>query len=163
MNTAVMFSSLSGEWTTPKDLFEALDNEFHFTLDAAASDENHLCERYYTKKDNALMQPWTGTVFCNPPYGKEVGKWVIKAFEEIGGTFPSRPHADKIVLLLPSRTDTKWFQMIISMQSHGFPKVVERIWFIPGRLKFGGASNSAPFPSVVVVLGCKGGDADQTE
>ena len=154
MNTAVMFSSLSGEWRTPEGLFKALDEEFHFTLDAAASDENHLCEQYYTVKDDALIQPWPGNVWVNPPYGKEVIKWVMKAFTEVGGIMPlgSSANANVVVMLLPARTDTKWCQLILQHQHHGMPRVVSDVRFLPGRLKFKGAKNSAPFPSMIVVF-----------
>lgn len=153
MNTEVMFSSASGEWSTPEGLFKALDEEFHFTLDAAASDENHLCERYYTKSDDALEQPWSGNVWVNPPYGREVGKWVMKAFKEVGGMLPKMEvNANVVVMLLPSRTDTKWCQLILQHQHHGMPRVVSDVRFLPGRLKFGGAKSSAPFPSMIVVF-----------
>lgn len=154
MNTEVMFSSASGEWSTPEGLFKALDEEFHFTLDAAASDENHLCEQYYTVKDDALTQPWSGTVWCNPPYGRQVGDWVNKAFREVGGVLPtSMPsNANVVVMLLPARTDTRWCQLILASHHHGMPRVVSDVRFLPGRLKFGGAKNSAPFPSMIVVF-----------
>ena len=140
MNTAVMFSSLSGEWRTPEGLFKALDEEFHFTLDAAASDENHLCEQYYTEKDDALCQYWPGNVWLNPPYGRGVGQWVSYAALNV---FDHRTNV--VVMLLPARTDTLWFHLFV------LPYAKE-IRFIRGRLKFGDAKNSAPFPSMVVVF-----------
>lgn len=74
-----MRSSLSDEWTTPRDLFEELDAEFHFDLDAASTDENALCERHYTKEDDGLSLKWDGNVWCNPPYGRSIGAWMEKA------------------------------------------------------------------------------------
>ena len=133
-----MFSSKKDDWTTPPDFFKQLDNEFHFTLDAASSEENHLCKNYFTIETDGLSQDWGGhKVFCNPPYGRQIGKWVQKAWEEA-----KKPNTT-IVMLLPARTDTKWFHSYIYHQA--------KIRFIKGRLKFGGSQNSAPFPSMVVI------------
>lgn len=77
--TRGMRTSLTPEWTTPRDLFDELDREFHFTLDVASTDENALCEKHYTKSDDGLASPWTGAVWCNPPYGREIVKWVERA------------------------------------------------------------------------------------
>ena len=94
--TSGMRSSESGEWTTPRDLFEELDAEFHFDLDAASTDENALCARHYTEAQDGLEQPWSGSVWCNPPYGREIGKWVRKAAtdNEGGGLGAARAGAD---------------------------------------------------------------------
>lgn len=83
MNKA-LFSSVKMDWRTPKDFFRELDQEFHFGLDAAASPENAKCECYFTPETNGLSLPWSGhgAVFCNPPYGREIGKWVQKAYSE---------------------------------------------------------------------------------
>ena len=133
-----MFSSKKDDWTTPPDFFKQLDNEFHFTLDVASSEENHLCKNYFTIETDGLSQDWGGhKVFCNPPYGRQIGKWVQKAWEEA-----KKPNTT-IVMLLPARTDTKWFHNYIYHQA--------KIRFIKGRLKFGGSQNSAPFPSMVVI------------
>lgn len=103
-----MFSTGKVEWSTPQDFYDNLNSEFHFTLDPCATDENHKCEKYYTKESNGLLQDWAGeTVFCNPPYGRKVtGEWVKKCFDE------SR-HCKNIVMLIPARTDTKWFHKYI--------------------------------------------------
>ena len=138
MNTDVMFSSKSDLWETPQDLFDRLDAEFHFTLDACALPENAKCARYYTPEQDGLSQPWDGVVWCNPPYGRQVGIWVEKAAL-------SAMQGATVVMLLPARTDTAWYQDYID------PFVRPR--FIRGRLKFGGAKNSAPFPSMVVAFG----------
>ena len=85
MNAALL-SSKSNEWETPKDFFDKLDAEFHFTLDPASTDENAKCKKHYTIKENGLLQDWTGeTVFCNPPYGRELPKWIKKAHESAAG------------------------------------------------------------------------------
>ena len=83
MNKALL-SSLKMDWRTPKDFFQKLDQEFHFGLDAAASPENAKCERYFTPEMDGLSCSWSGygAVFCNPPYGREIGKWVQKAYSE---------------------------------------------------------------------------------
>ena len=78
MNTDVMFSSRTDNWATPTDLFNKLNEEFHFNLDPCASADNHKCDRYFTKEQDGLKQNWGGNrVFCNPPYGKEINKWVL--------------------------------------------------------------------------------------
>ncbi len=138
MNNELMFSSASEEWSTPQDLFDRLNRKWRFTLDPCATHTNHKCEKYYTKEENGLVQPWNGhTVFCNPPYGRGVGEWIEKA---------TRSSRDAIVvMLLPARTDTKWFQQLIK------PNAIS-IMFLSGRLKFGGCANAAPFPSMIVIF-----------
>ena len=138
MNT-VHFSSKSNCWETPKEFFQALDAEFHFTIDVCALPENAKCDTFYTPEDDGLAQPWQGTVWCNPPYGREIGKWVHKASE-------AAAKGNVVVMLLPARTDTAWFHRFI------YNKPGVEIRFIKGRLKFGGATNSAPFPSMVCVF-----------
>ena len=130
------------DWCTPQEFFEQLNNEFHFVLDAAATPENAKCARYYTPEQNGLLQSWNvgGAVFCNPPYGREVGRWVKKANDE---------HAAgaEIVMLLPARTDTSYF--------HDYIYGKAEIRFIRGRLKFedenGNAADAAPFPSMLAI------------
>ena len=134
----VLFSSKSDEWETPQDIFNALHSEFHFTLDACATEQNHKCERFFTLSQDGLLQDWGGcVVFCNPPYSN-IAKWVEKAFRE------SRKDNTLVVLLIPSRTDTKYF--------HDFIYKRAEIRFIRGRLKFGDSKNSAPFPSMIVIF-----------
>lgn len=139
MNSEVMFSSKNMNWTTPQAFFERLDAEFGFTLDVAATKENAKCFKYYTLFENGLIQSWQGEiVFCNPPYGRSIGQWICKAYQE------SRFNPFPIVLLIPARSDTAYW--------HDYIMKADEIWFIRGRLKFGNAKNSAPFPSVVVVF-----------
>lgn len=138
MNTDVMFSSETDQWATPQYFFDKLNAEFHFTLDPCADEFNHKCEKYFTKEQDGLLQSWgNDIVFCNPPYGREIYDWVKKAYEEYnkGAT---------VVMLIPARTDTKWF--------HEFIYTKAEIRFIKGRLKFGNSKNSAPFPSMVVIF-----------
>lgn len=103
--TSGMRSSNSNEWTTPRDLFDELDAEFHFDLDAASTHENALCETHYTAEEDGLSQPWEGfRTWCNPPYGREIGKWVRKAAETAGGggrrSLRPRPHRHVVVARL---------------------------------------------------------------
>ena len=140
MNTQVMFSSETDLWATPQQFFDELDREFHFTLDPCATVENAKCKRFYTIRENGLKQDWGGeTVFCNPPYGKAIKDWVKKCYEE------SKKPNTTVVMLIPARTDTSYFHDYI------YHKVKE-IRFVRGRLKFGNAKNSAPFPSMVVMF-----------
>ena len=79
MDTKLMFSSQTEEWATPQDFYDSLNAEFHFTLDPCCTDENAKCEKHYTKADDGLLQDWTGErVYCNPPYGREMPKWIQK-------------------------------------------------------------------------------------
>lgn len=133
MNNDLFFSSKSEEWATPQDFFEQIDKEFHFNLDACATAENAKCDKYYTKEQDGLSQEWNGIVWCNPPYGRSIGMWVKKAYESKA----------TVVLLVPARTDTKWF--------HAYVLGKAEVRFVKGRLKFGGCKNSAPFPSMLVV------------
>ena len=138
MNTKLMFSSAKDDWETPQDLFDELDDEFHFALDAASSDLNAKCEKHYTVEDDGLSQSWTGNnVFLNPPYGRNMKDWMRKAYEE------SQAENTTVVVLVPARTDTAWF--------HDYVYGKAELRFLRGRLKFGGCENSAPFPSLVVV------------
>lgn len=133
----VLWSKNSDEWTTPDDLFRSLDKEFHFTLDAAASETNAKTKRYFTAETDGLSKRWGGeTVWLNPPYS-QVKEWIRKAYTE------SAEHGATVVVLVPSRTDTKWF--------HEYVLGKAEIRFIKGRLKFGGSKNSAPFPSMIVI------------
>jgi len=139
----VMFSSKDQTWCTPQELYDKLNKEFHFTLDAAASDANAKCNNYYTEENSGLDKSWAGqTVFCNPPYGREISLWVKKAYEEY------RDHKVKTVMLIPARTDTSYWHEYI------FPHA--QIYFVPGRLKFtnqnGITKYSAPFPSAIIVF-----------
>ena len=88
MLTRGLFTSETPEWGTPQDFFDKLDEEFHFDLDIAASDDNHKCDRYYTKETDGLAHKdeWSGTVWCNPPYGREIGNWVKACSEYRGGS-----------------------------------------------------------------------------
>lgn len=88
----VHFSTGKDDWGTPQDLFDELNKEFHFTLDPCADDNNHKCDKYYTKEQDGLAQSWAGeTVFCNPPYSRKTKSnagqiaWVEKCYKEAQG------------------------------------------------------------------------------
>lgn len=133
----VHFSSKTDLWETPQDTFDALAAEFGpFDLDVCATPENAKCARYYTREDNGLAQPWDGACWMNPPYGREIKAWMRKAYE-------ASQNGATVVCLVPARTDTAWWHDY-AMKGH--------IRFLRGRLKFGNAKHSAPFPSAVVVF-----------
>jgi len=117
-----------------------LNKEFRFTLDACALPDNAKCRKFFTPQEDGLNQDWGGNnIFCNPPYGKKIAAWVEKCYRE------SRKDNTKVVLLIPARTDTIYFHRFIYQKA-------KEIRFVKGRLKFGNALNSAPFPSMVVVF-----------
>lgn len=141
-----MFSSESDEWATPKDFYDKLNDLFGpFTLDPAATHENHKCDKYYTIEENGLVQSWKDeVVFLNPPYSRGKQKlWIEKAYNEA-----LKYQHTKAVLLLPVRTDTKIF--------HKYCLKADSILFVKGRLKFYNptkkTSTAAPFPSMIVLF-----------
>lgn len=140
-----LFSSANDEWETPQDFFDMYDEIFHFDMDVCANETNRKCEKYFDKEMDGLQQEWKGTCWMNPPYGRQIGKWIKKAYE-------SSLNGATVVCLLPSRTDTKWF--------HDYCLKGE-IFFIKGRLKFVNAKSSAPFPSMVVIF--RGNKEDSNE
>jgi len=138
MNAGLM-SSASDDWGTPQAFFDELHAEFGFTLDVCASARNAKCPRFFSREDNGLEQTWTGTVWLNPPYGREIGLWLRKAVESWRG-------GATVVCLVPARTDTAWW--------HDYAALGE-VRFVRGRLRFvsaEGEKSSAPFPSAVVVF-----------
>ena len=138
-----LMSSAAHDWRTPPELFATLDAEFGFGLDAAADASNYLCDRYYTEADNALVQPWDGVAWCNPPYGQALPAFVRRAFSEVeSGRCPLA------VLLIPARTDTAvWHECVMRATTIGL---------IRGRLRFGlpdgTPTGPAPFPSAIVLF-----------
>ncbi len=134
---SVHFSSKTCEWSTPQGLFDALDWEFRFTLDPCCTHKNAKCKKHYTREENGLLQSWADErVFMNPPYGRDVKHWLRKAYQE-------SKNGATVVCLVPSRTDTAWW--------HNYAAKGD-VRFLPGRLRFGHAKNSAPFASAVVVF-----------
>lgn len=138
MNTDLMFSSATDQWATPQSFFDDWAKLFPFTLDVCADASNAKCERYFDREADGLRQDWAPDVcWMNPPYGREIGRWVKKAYEE------SQKGAT-VVCLLPSRTDTAWW--------HDYVMEHAEVVFVRGRIKFGDATTGAPFPSAVAVF-----------
>ena len=142
MNGDVMFSSKTDEWETPQGLFDEYNTAYNFALDACADENNKKCKMFWSKEDDGLSKDahWTiyGNVWMNPPYGRQIGKWVEKAFKE-----SNEVKGNAVVCLLPARTDTKWF--------HDYC-MAGNIRFLKGRLKFSNSKNTAPFPSMIVIF-----------
>lgn len=134
----IMFSRNSDEWATPQYIFDELNAEFHFDLDPCSDSNNHKTNEYYTTEENGLEKDWGGRcVFCNPPYSK-IQEWVRKCY------FESIKPGTLVVMLIPSRTDTKYFHDYILNRSE--------IRFIRGRIHFNDSKNCAPFPSMIVIF-----------
>jgi phage N-6-adenine-methyltransferase len=137
MSQAYMPVSKTDDWATPQYLFDEWNAKYDFDLDAAASSTNYKCDNWYgldhpeESRRDGLAQAWTGTTWVNPPYGRVLNQWVGHAAEQLS----------PVVMLLPARTDTRWF--------HSYC-INQRITFINGRVKFGGSSFGAPFPSMIV-------------
>jgi hypothetical protein len=136
------FSSMSVEWNTPGHIIHAVTSVLKsIDLDPCSNSRanpNIPAKKLYTKDDNGLDKIWVGRIYMNPPYGRQILAWVKKLHEEYNDH-----NVKEAIALLPARTDTAWFKIL-----RKYPRC-----FIYGRLKFGNAKNSAPFPSVVVYLG----------
>lgn len=138
-----LFSSKQEDYQTPKWLYDKLNKIFSFNLDPCTSRDNPLGTKYFfTKQIDGLAQSWDlKSIYINPPYGRDIRKWLSKAYNSL------QLNPDQvIVMLLPARTDTKWFHQYIYKQ----PNVEVR--FLKGRLRFENTQSSAPFPSMVVIL-----------
>jgi len=141
---APLMSSAKHDWETPDDLFKEWDDKFHFTLDVCANSTNYKVAAYLGPSGiypNGLATSWAGENACwmNPPYGRQIADWIVKAhLEAIGSSVTT-------VALLPARTDTRWF--------HGQIYKQHEIHFLRGRIQFVGAPHPAPFPSMIVVFG----------
>jgi phage N-6-adenine-methyltransferase len=146
-----LFSHLTDEWVTPDWLYNRLDADYHFNLDPCATIENAKCKNFYTQEDDGLSKLWRGkSVFINPPY-TYIEKWAEKAHNESwwGDLQQSCTERTITVLLVPARTDTRWFHKIIGH--------VSRLLFIKGRVKFKNMADPtkltpAPFPSIVMIF-----------
>jgi len=132
-----MLTSNTDQWATPQKFFDAWNAlRGPFDIDVCADESNAKCAVYFDEAADGLAQQWIGRCWMNPPYGRDIGKWMKKAYESAG-------NGTVVVCLVPARTDTKWW--------HDYAMKGD-ITFIRGRLKFGTAINSAPFPSAVVVF-----------
>ena len=140
MFNRVHFSSIKMDWPTPQKIYDQLDGEFHFDLDACANKDNAKCPHFISPEQDALAIEWPGTsIFCNPPYGRMNGgilRWVRKAYEE-------SQKGKIIVMFIPARTDTRYFHQYCTKG---------QIRFLDHRVKFDG-KNNAPFPSMIVIFG----------
>jgi phage N-6-adenine-methyltransferase len=170
---SVHFSSDSSEWETQQDLFDELNDEFHFTLDVCASDINHKVDKYFTKEQDGLLQDWSGNVcWMNPVYGEpeypckknckkkmcvkrgfHSDKYEYGIIDFIRKASQEAMRGTTVVCLIPSRTDTNWFSYIWNHKTHKPRKWVKEVRFIKGRLQFVGADSVAPFASAIVVMG----------
>ncbi len=139
MIQTVLHSSRSEEWSTPRDLFNLLDDEFNFTLDPCATPANTKCRKFFTKDHNGLVQNrGNEIVFCNPPYGKCMRQWPRKCHD-------AALNSATVVLLAHARTDTRW------LHDRVYRRAAE-IRFVRGRLKFWASNQSAPFPSLIAIF-----------
>jgi len=129
------FKSTNQEWETPDDLFEKINDMFNFTRDVCASSENTKCKEFWSESDSCLNKEWDGVNWMNPPY-KDMKKFIIKAYEQ--------RHNAVTVLLVPARTNTKWW--------HEYCMKGE-ILFICGRPKFKGCAHGLPQPLALVIFG----------
>lgn len=138
----IHFSSERQDWATPWPFFRQIDEKYGpCELDVCALPETAKCEKYFTPSEDGLIQSWPGVCWMNPPYGREIAKWVCKAWQEVH----LLNNAARVICLLPARTDTRWW--------HEFVTKAAICEFIRGRIKFQGAKHSAPFPSAIVVFG----------
>lgn len=134
---SVAFSSKTDEWETPQKFYDGLDSVYHFTLDPCATPENAKCKKFFTQKENGLVQSWKGeNVFINPPYSK-IEDWAMKCNHEY-----LRENATT-VMLIPARTDTDAF--------HNYCMEATSYGFIHHRLHFSGCKSPAPFPSILII------------
>ena len=135
-----LFTSNKDDWETPQELFDQLNKEFDFELDPCCTKNNCKCPIGFNKSIDGLTLDWSqfNSIFMNPPYGKEIAKWMKKAHEtaEAGKT---------VVCLVPARTDTVWWHKYCIAPKY-------EIRFIKGRLKFSNSKNSAPFPSAIIIM-----------
>jgi phage N-6-adenine-methyltransferase len=147
-----MLSSKSVEWSTPQELFDELDREFHFTLDVCATPENAKCERFFTKEQDGLRQSWSNEViWLNPPYGRQIDRWIRRAY------IASACADSTVVCLIPARTDTSYWHEYVMKGD---------VRFLRGRIYFespGKKRDRAPFPSAVVIFRPPGVSAGNQE
>lgn len=154
------FSTGKDDWETPKELYAELDQEFVFTLDAAANEANHKCPRWFGpggEVEDALSIDWPTdqSIFLNPPYSRRFQPEFIRHAADCAA------RGGSVVSLLPSRTDTRVFHEFIWDRLQHRPRV-KQLRFVRGRLKFLGGRErrrgrrerllGAPFPSMIVVF-----------
>lgn len=130
------------DWETPDWLFRKLDEEFHFTLDGAANEENSKCEWFIGEAEDARKVEWgkDEVVFFNPPYGRGgmLNGWLSHAVEQ-------KEKGTVSVWVLPASSDTHWWHDYIMAGG-------AEIRYIDGRLHFSGTNRSAWMANVVVIF-----------
>ena len=131
------FKSVTVEHSTPQDLFDRLNARFHFTLDVCATAENAKCAAFYAKEMDGLAQPWSGTCWMNPPYGREMIPWLKRAVVE-------KANGVTTVALIPARTNTGWWHDIVWANAE--------VEFVRGRPKFGNATHGLPLPLAIAIF-----------
>lgn len=134
-------ASIKDDWETPQSLFDNLDKEFHFTLDAAAFAGNNKCEDFFSPTRSAFTHEWYGRVFLNPPSSINMKTWLHRLYTQL-------KHVGLIVGLFASRTDTEWWHSYVM-------KYAYEVRLIKGRLRFewaGQAMPVLPFPSAICVF-----------
>lgn len=134
------FNSVKNEYETPDSIFLPLRDEFDLELDLAASDRVHKLNVFYNEKQNALLLDWKGNCWLNPPFGRNLGKWIVKLCDEAikwGGNK---------VCLIPVRSNTKWWSKVINKAE---------IRFIIGEVKFVGQENGLWLPMCILIFGDK--------
>ena len=141
------FKSNTVEWPTPQELYLPLHAEFGFDFDVAATKENAKCANFLTKEQDGLLHPWGRCNWMNPPYGKDVPKWLKRALDE-------SKHGATTVCLIPARTNTGWF--------HDLCLSAAEVRFVRGRPKFGDADHGLPLPLAVVIYRPRYGTAAMT-
>lgn len=109
------------EWETPTPFFEKVNMEFDFTLDACALPHNAKCAAYFAPEHDSLSRCWSGSVWLNPPYGKDIEQWLRKAMNEAS-------RGATVVALIPTRTNAPWWHLY-AMKAH-------EIRFIKSKLAF---------------------------
>jgi site-specific DNA-methyltransferase (adenine-specific) len=159
MDSSVHYSSVKQDWGTPQSVFAPLHAEFNFVVDVACTRANSLCNSGISFPEyDALAESWAAWVndtdpsicwdaacWMNPPYGRELKRWVQKAWDE-------KANGVSTVCLLPARTDTRWWAIFWDHENHCTRDARDEVRFIKGRIRFEGAEHGAPFPSAVVVL-----------
>ena len=126
------------DWETPKELFDRINTVFNFGLDVCASAGNTKCPKFYTREEDGLKQPWVGSCWCNPPYGKGIDQWLTKAW-------CSAQEGATVACLIPGNTATQWWHRYVRDKASS-------ITFIQGKIQFVGATQGAPFASALVVF-----------
>ncbi|GAI17513.1 unnamed protein product [marine sediment metagenome] len=132
-----IFKSESTEYETPKEIFEPLQKEFDLRLDVCATKENAKCELFFTKEEDALSKDWNENFWMNPPFSRNLKKWVQKAYEESEKGVTG-------VLLLPVGSNTLWWhKYIIDTKAE--------VRFLKGEIKFSNQKRGLWLPFAIII------------